>query len=129
MVKSAFENTGSYDWVGSGIGSSSAQARGLIDGATGLGVVSNDQLGYSSFSGRTGLTGSANEILIKYTWLGDADLDGDVDGDDFTAFLTGTSTGTGGWELGDFDYDNDIDGDDFTAFLTGMGGYGSEGIL
>ena len=129
QTRASFENGGNFDFGGPGITSSAAAARAQIDGATAVGVVSNDNLGYTTFKGVTGLAGTANEILLKYTYLGDSDLDGDVDGGDFTAFVAGISQGTGGWEVGDTDYNNVINGGDFTGFVTGLSAYQGNGPL
>src|SRR5262249_55543982 len=90
-------------------------------------------LGLSTFGG---LSVDSTSILVKYTYSGDADLDGDADGVDigtwavnFTGELGGTGTST--WRQGDWDYDGDVDGVDaglwaqaFTGELGG-GGLGS----
>ena len=59
---------------------------------------------------------------------GDADYDGDVDGDDFVK-LAVNYTGTGTlyqypkiWAQGDFDNDGDVDGDDFVALAVNYTG-------
>ncbi|HEY7088010.1 MAG TPA: autotransporter-associated beta strand repeat-containing protein [Tepidisphaeraceae bacterium] len=97
------------------------------------GFVDNATLGLSSFGG---LSVDSTSILVKYTYSGDADLDGDADGVDigtwavnFTGELGGTGTST--WRQGDWDYDGDVDGVDaglwaqaFTGELGG-GGLGS----
>lgn len=131
LVASAFVNGGNYDYAGNGIGSSNATARAAIDGATGVGVVSNADLGYTSYRGVTGLTGLANEILVAYTFAGDTDLDSDVDGDDFSGFLTGVNSpgAAGTWVTGDFDYNQVVNGEDFSAFLTGLSLYQGNPVL
>jgi hypothetical protein len=61
---------------------------------------------------------------VKYTWFGDADLSGSVDGTDYglidAGFLSNGSLT--GWFNGDFDYSGTIDGTDYGlidgAFLT-----------
>lgn len=60
----------------------------------------------------------ASDVLIKYTYQGDADLDGDVDGVDVGKWALGFTgslplgTGPGTWTTGDWDYDGDVDGVD-----------------
>ena len=73
LVANAFINGGNYDWLGTGITSANAAARAQTDGATAVGITSNDNLGYTDFGGATGLTGSSDEILGMYTWNGDTD--------------------------------------------------------
>ena len=75
----------------------------------------------------TGLSGT--DVLVKYTYFGDADLDGDVDGNDVGAWAS-NFTGSGGsttktWDQGDWDYDGDVDGNDvglWASNFTGSGG-------
>jgi hypothetical protein len=62
-------------------------------------------------------------VLVKYTYTGDADLSGVVDGDDYTYWLNGflnlTDPRVQGWLRGDFNYDGVVDGDDYTEWLNG----------
>jgi hypothetical protein len=62
-----------------------------------------------------------NTVLVKYTYSGDADLNGVVDGDDYTYWLNGflglTDPAVQGWLRGDFNYDGVVDGDDYTQWL------------
>lgn len=129
QIRQAFENGGNFDWNGIGLTSAAAAARALTDAATGVGVVSNIDLGYASFEGVNGLLGTAEEVLLKYTYLGDTDLDGDVDGDDFSGFLAGAGAGAGGWVLGDFDYNLLVNGDDFSSFIAGYNAFLGSGPL
>ncbi len=75
------------------------------------------------FSSGTGFAPSApfdghivqpTDVVLKYTYYGDANLDGRVDGSDYTKIdfaYAGTATG---WENGDFNYDTYTDGSDYT---------------
>jgi len=79
----------------------------------------------STFGGSVPVDG---DILVKYTYYGDANLDGKVDGSDYSlidnalaankAYLISNPTGTTlpytGWFNGDFNYDGVIDGSDYT---------------
>jgi hypothetical protein len=83
-------------------------------------------MGLSEFAGVTGLTSS--DILVKYTYYGDADLSGDVTLDDFTQFLNGYQTqspATNNWLNGDFDFSGSVTLDDFTQFLYGLQNQGT----
>jgi autotransporter-associated beta strand protein len=101
-------------WDGVGINSSTAAAE--PDGRTAIAIVNNADLGFSDFAGITGLTG--NEILFKYTYYGDADLDGNTGAEDFSAFLQGfTGAAPASWLTGDFNYDGAVGAEDFSAFL------------
>jgi hypothetical protein len=90
---------------------------------TALGVIQNNQSGtaiYTSSNKFDGTTPGAGDILIKYTYYGDTNLDGKVDGSDYSridaAFLADKSNPTAvtGWFNGDFNYDGVIDGSDYT---------------
>jgi fibronectin-binding autotransporter adhesin len=59
----------------------------------------------------TGLT--SGTIEIKYTLLGDADLNGIVNGIDFGILAANFNKGITGWDEGDFDYNNIVNGLDF----------------
>jgi hypothetical protein len=52
-------------------------------------------------------------IEIKYTLLGDANLDGIVNGIDFGILAANFNKGVTGWDEGDFNYDNVVNGIDF----------------
>jgi len=101
-----------YNWIKSGtVYSSSAYTNptygvGLVDGNDGV----------------HGTLVSANEIEVAYTLEGDANLDGKVDGSDFSIFAPNFGLPTTlGWEAGDFNYDGKVDGSDFSAFAPNFG--------
>jgi hypothetical protein len=52
-------------------------------------------------------------IKIMYTLLGDANLDGIVNGTDFAIVATNFNTNVSGWDQGDFDYNDIVNGTDF----------------
>jgi fibronectin-binding autotransporter adhesin len=56
---------------------------------------------------------SSGTIEIKYTLLGDANLDGVVNGIDFGILAANFNKGVTGWDKGDFNYDNVVNGIDF----------------
>ncbi len=102
-------------WQGSnGITSSTAAAN--TSHLTALGVVLNTGF-TSTFDGNS--TG-AGDVLIKYTYYGDTNLDGKVDATDYgridASYLADkTSPGSmTGWYNGDFNYDGVINGSDYT---------------
>ncbi|WP_428940847.1 dockerin type I repeat-containing protein [Fontivita pretiosa] len=118
-IKSALENGGNFDWLGPGIGSTQANVQNTTAGSFlyGLGVVLNDlaQVGgsgpiYTTFAGQT-LTG--NEILVKFTYFGDADLSGSIDATDYSLIDNGYVNSLSGWINGDFDYSGTIDATDY----------------
>jgi hypothetical protein len=59
-----------------------------------------------------GLT--SGQIEVKYTLLGDANLDGFVNGEDFTILASNFNQNITGWDQGDFNYDGTVNGEDFT---------------
>ena len=82
----------------------------------------------------------STSVLIKFTYSGDADLDGDADGVDigtwatnFTGELGGAAGATRVWSQGDWDYDGDVDGVDAglwaTAFTGELGGAGLGSVV
>jgi autotransporter-associated beta strand protein len=108
-LKSGFNNGG---WNGAGIISSSARSLtnglrygvGWADGANG--IVSN-------------LT--AGQIELKYTLLGDANLDGSVNGADFSILAANFNQGYTNWDQGNFLFTPAINGADFSALATNFG--------
>ena len=56
---------------------------------------------------------SAGVIEILYTLLGDANLDGKVNGTDFNILAANFNTGGDSWDQGDFTYDGKVNGSDF----------------
>jgi ELWxxDGT repeat protein len=113
LIKQAF-NGGNWNGVG---GITSGAAATDPTNLTALGYASNAVLNKTSFAGVTGLTPS--DVLIKYTYYGDSDLNGAATLDDFTLFLNGYQTAGTTWLQGDFDYSGLVTLDDFTLFLAG----------
>ena len=62
-----------------------------------------------------GETVDATTVLVKYTWGGDANLDGTLNGDDYFAIDShfNQAGSVFGYLNGDFNYDGDINGDDY----------------
>ena len=61
-----------------------------------------------------GANPAASDVLVKYTYFGDANLDGKIDGSDYSRIDTGYIGGLTGWYDGDFNYDGTVDGSDYT---------------
>ena len=103
---------GGGTWNGSGIVTGMPDAAG---GLTSLGIATAEQTGYAGGS-FGGLSVTAGDVLIMYTYRGDANLDGFISGDDYSAidFASGTP-GASGWVNGDFTWDGIISGDDYSA--------------
>jgi hypothetical protein len=103
-------------WAGAGINSSAAAA----DAAhlTAVGVAQNVGTDgvtpmYATFDGQSV---TANDVLLRYTYYGDANLSGTPDVADYTRIDAGYIAGEtlSGWANGDFNYDGLIDGSDYT---------------
>ena len=98
------------NWNGPGITSTNARN----NATTALGVLAGAEYtsvgGTSTFSGKTY---GAADTLVKYTWNGDANLDGRVTFDDYVKIDTGFNTGLTGWLNGDFNYSGGVNFDDY----------------
>jgi autotransporter-associated beta strand protein len=57
---------------------------------------------------------SSGQIEVAYTLAGDANLDGFVNGEDFTILASNFNQNVTGWDQGDFNYDGTVNGEDFT---------------
>ena len=60
-----------------------------------------------------GQTIDGTTAIVKYTYSGDANLDGVVTGDDYFAIDSAFPQARHGWSNGDFNFDGTIDGDDY----------------
>jgi hypothetical protein len=118
QLRSGYNNG---NWNGnSGILSSNAAADTSHLTAVGM-LVNNNGSGHpfygtggtvaSTFNGIVPATG---DILLKDTYYGDANLDGKVDGTDYSRIDNGVLTHATGWWNGDFNYDGVINGSDYT---------------
>jgi autotransporter-associated beta strand protein len=102
-------------WDGNGIVTSRSGATDLV---TGIAIALNSDLsipksvfGKDAANSDVPVTGS--DVLLMYTYVGDADLDGDVDGDDYFRIDNGFSAGATTYSQGDFDYNGRINADDY----------------
>ncbi|WP_428938889.1 dockerin type I repeat-containing protein [Fontivita pretiosa] len=119
QIKTALENGGNFDWQGPGIGSTRAFQQNQTAGSFlyGLGVVLNDlaQVGgsgpiYTTFNGQSV---ASDDVLVKFTYFGDADLSGSIDATDYSLIDNGYVNTLSGWINGDFDYSGTIDATDY----------------
>jgi hypothetical protein len=120
-------------WTGTGLTSTAAKNDATHNTGLGYGLASEVLQPVGGVYTFHGQTVASNSIIVKYTYYGDADLDGDADGVDigtwavnFTGELGGK--GSSGWIQGDWDYDGDVDGVDAglwaQAFTGELGGSG-----
>jgi len=128
-------------WTGKGITSSyiATQTPNLNNG-TALGTIRNVLDPTAAFGGGNtalyptfdGYTLPGNETLVKYTYYGDADLDGKLTSFDF-ALLDAGFAGTkqldnsSGWFFGDFDYNGLVDANDYALMNAGYVAYTTGG--
>jgi Ca2+-binding RTX toxin-like protein len=113
-LRSGYDNA---SMNGTGMMSSAARDNALLD--TGIGFVDNSIFGLETFSGQAV---DENSILIKYTYVGDIGLNGQVEADDVTIFGNNFGALAGRfWGHGDFDYDGDVDADDLTPIANNLG--------
>ncbi len=106
-------NQGAWDGIG-GIITSQSDATG--GGLTSIGIArAADALGIADAATGTfaGQTVTGTDTLIAYTFGGDANLDGTINGDDYFQIDSGFPQGLSGWFNGDFNYDGVVNGDDY----------------
>ena len=118
-----------YDWNGaSGITSSSAAANNVY---TSLGI---RDYGYDLWNRpapatmegveiESSTSGGPASVAVKYTWMGDMDLDGKVTVQDYNLFthyyFNHPPTDDITWMTGDFNYDGQINLQDYNMFVQG----------
>src|SRR5262249_34914711 len=120
-------NSSPKRWRGMGLTSSAAAVSST--GITGLALIVNDRGArtpvYPTFAGQSV---DSNCILVKYTYDGDMDLNGKVDGADYFLIDNGFLNQFTGYRNGDLDYNGKIDGADYflidNAFLNQGGTLG-----
>jgi prepilin-type processing-associated H-X9-DG protein/prepilin-type N-terminal cleavage/methylation domain-containing protein len=108
-IANGYNNGG---WNGSGIVSSAARSPtdglyygvGYADGADG--VVNGLGSGF---------------IEVKYTLLGDANLDGVVNGSDFSILASNFGQGVTNWDQGNFLFTSSVNGSDFSVLAANFG--------
>jgi hypothetical protein len=108
LVQRAY-NFGAWDGPG-GLTTSQADA---ADGLTGLAIATADAAGHA---GGTfgGVSVDGDDVLVMYTYAGDANLDGLVDASDYGNIDNWVQfPGTDGYANGDFNYDGVIDASDY----------------
>jgi hypothetical protein len=98
-------------WTGVGIRSAAAAADAQL--RTALGYATGAQLFGASNGSISGHGLTPNGFIVKYTWYGDATLDGKVDLDDYARIDRGYAMGLSTWVDGDFDYNGIIDAADY----------------
>jgi autotransporter-associated beta strand protein/T5SS/PEP-CTERM-associated repeat protein len=112
---------GAYLWDGLGITSSAAQANYQLNA---IGILDNGFLapGYKK-TDLEGVPVDATAVMVKFTYYGDANLDGKVDRNDLNVFITNylvpPSAAQMGWQAADFNDDGVVDRNDLNLFMYG----------
>jgi autotransporter-associated beta strand protein len=103
------------NWLGTGITSNGAK----LDPNHAIGYAEATDIG--SPTSYSGLPIDNTTVIVRYTWGGDDNLDGQVDTVDFNVLAAGFVVGTGDWAQGDFNYDGLIDTVDFNILASNFG--------
>jgi len=113
-------------WNGAGINSSTAASDSTH--LTALGVIQNNQGGSPVFSIFEGSLVGTADVPRKVYYFGDANLDGVVDGSDYSRIDNGylSNGALSGWFNGDFNYDNVINGSDYTLIDNAFNSQGAQ---
>ena len=109
MVAQGYDNG---KWDGAGIDSSAAASASSHLFAVGV-IVNDNGHGTPLVTTFHGLNVDDNSILAGYTYIGDANLSGKVDGSDYSLIDNGYANHLTGWINGDFNYDGVVDGSDY----------------
>src|SRR5439155_23465111 len=130
----------SGNWSGTGI--TTSQTLATAGNLTSIGVATAQQVKGLTNPGDTGLwagqTVTGTDVLVMYTYGGDANLDGKINVDDYGKIDFAVPIGINGWTNGDFNYDGKINVDDYgiidfnvgiqgPPFFAGAGAAGSVG--
>jgi hypothetical protein len=102
---------------------------GIISGAAASNP--NYGIGYADHNDAGNPAGlSSGQIEIMYTLLGDANLDGKVNGSDFNLMATNFNQAvTAGWDKGDFNYDGKVNGNDFVLLAANFNQFASQSAI
>lgn len=108
-------------WGGPGITSSEAEYYGPINGAVGIMMADNEQLGKPCFGTAEDLDEEDYyQVLVKTTYFGDLDLSGFIDGTDY-AFMDAYLGSPPLHIFGDLNFDDVIDGGDYAILDAVLG--------
>jgi hypothetical protein len=116
LIDAGRGNTSNAQWTGNGIVTSDTRAVNNNDLCS-IGIAMASQVkGIAPTATTTwaGQTVQGDDVLVMFTWGGDANLDGKINIDDYGQidFNVG-SPGAYGWFNGDFNYDGKINIDDY----------------
>jgi hypothetical protein len=113
-------------WNGAGIVTSIPDALPPISLTTLATAKASDALGLMNADTMlwNGQTVSASDVLIKYSYAGDANLDGKLNIDDYIRIDAGIAVGSNGWFNGDFNFDGKLNIDDYLIIDTNIANQG-----
>jgi GH25 family lysozyme M1 (1,4-beta-N-acetylmuramidase) len=98
-------------WDGTGIKTSSGDSLHALGAAEASDVLGISGSNTAVFAGQTV---DATSVLVKYTYAGDANLDGKLNVDDYTRLDFNVPLASTGWFNGDFNDDGKLNVDDYT---------------
>ncbi len=111
-----------FDYTGSPSVASAVYSRLLVSSFSGF---TSDQLRSANADAQHGLgwadDPATSRVTVMLTYLGDANLDGTVNGLDFSALATNFGNGGRFWSQGDFNYDGTVNGLDFATLAGNFG--------
>jgi hypothetical protein len=99
-------------WDGRGIVTTQSQA--TTGNYTTLAISTATQAARAVFGG---LSVAPSDVLVMYTYGGDATLDGKINIDDYVKIDSGIASHLTGWANGDFNYDGVVNIDDYTTVI------------
>jgi fibronectin-binding autotransporter adhesin len=112
--------------TGTGLIASQATRPGISRSGRALAVFDNHDAHLTTLGSVT-LDPSFNQVLVKYTYLGDANADGRVDPTDY-AIVDGQQGKGHSWVTGDLNFDGKVDPTDYAQIDGNQGaGYGGDG--
>jgi hypothetical protein len=131
QLKQGLNAAASGYWNGAG-GIISTTAAGNAAHTTGLGVLlNNDGSGHKIYGSGAprglfdGQDPPLNAVLVKYTYYGDTDFNGRVEGGDYAMVDNGFNTLASGWINGDFNYNGVVDGADYALIDSAFNSQGA----
>jgi fibronectin-binding autotransporter adhesin len=110
-------------YTGRGITASARGTGGRNDFAALAAILNTDSSGFPLFSSFLDQPVVTTDVLVRYTYLGDTNLDGLLDASDFNAVLNGITNSLTGWHNGDTNYDGVVDTTDYGNFLAAYNFY------
>lgn len=108
-------NSGYWDGVGNATGGAIQSSTAALTAGSftkGVGVMVNEFSGSPIYADFFGVPVGINDVLVRYTWEGDADLSGLVDATDQFLLDNAVANSLTGWFNADLDYSGAVDATD-----------------